>query len=157
MNVATESLLYKKPRQLEREFIEGLDRGRDWLSLHDVIKAAIVKGAFRASTVERFLVFALRTEAARTSLRQALVTERSWKRRKAHAPLSTAEVERMTRVADTVREARRLWNDDDAAEMFLTRPHPRLGGGRPIDVAVSEGGYQAVRELLTRIEEGAPV
>ncbi len=143
--------------QLSHQFILRLFRGDDWKSLYQLIQAGLDKKAFRAQTVTEFLEHAITESTARSALRPYLVTERSWKRRVSEkSPLSAVELDRLTDVGEVVREARRIWGDNAAAERFLTRPHPRLCGKRPVEVAATEGGAQAVRELMSRIQEGAP-
>lgn len=147
----------RRTDQLSHQFIVRLFRGDDWRSLHELIQTGLEKNAFRAHTVNEFLEHAITEAAARSALRPWLVTDRSWKRRVSEkSPLSAAELDRLADVGEVVREARRIWGELDAAERFLTRPHPRLRGGKPIEVAATEGGAQAVRELMSRIEEGAP-
>jgi putative toxin-antitoxin system antitoxin component (TIGR02293 family) len=145
-------------RDLEEAYLAGLFGGRDWSGLYRIIHEGIDRGAFGAPTVNRFLLFAVQNETIRHDLRGSIVSDRTWKRRVAEkSPLAPAEVERMTHVGEIVREVRRLYGGDrDAAEKFLTTPHRRLGGRPPILVAASEGGAQVVRELLARMEEGAP-
>lgn len=140
-------------------FVHGLFEGRDWNTLFRLIHEGLARNAFGASTVSRFIALAVQGEAMRDDLRSAIVSDRSWKRRIAErSPLAPIEVERMTDVGEVVREVRRLYGGDaGAAEKFLTTPHKRFGGRAPILVAASEGGAQAVRELLARMEEGAPV
>jgi putative toxin-antitoxin system antitoxin component (TIGR02293 family) len=144
--------------QLQDAFLEGLFSGLDWRALHAIILDGIHRAAFGAATMNQFLDRATSHEDIRLDLRNAIVSERSWKRRVADkSPLAPAEVERMTDVGEVVREVRRIYGGNlDASEKFLTSPHPRLGGRPPILVAASEGGAQAVRELLARMEEGAP-
>ena len=143
--------------QLSHQFITSLFRGDDWSSLHQLIQAGLEKNAFKAYTVTEFLELAVNEATARSALRPYIVTDRSWKRRVAEkSPLSAAEVDRLADVGEVVRAARRIWGSPDTAEPFLTRPHPRLQGKKPIEVAATEGGAQAVRELMSRIEEGAP-
>lgn len=143
--------------QLSHQFIVRLFRGDDWTSLYQLIQTGLDKKAFRAGTVTEFLEHAISESAARSALRPYLVTERSWKRRVSEkSPLSASELDRLTDVGEVIREARRIWGDNDAAERFLTRPHARLRGKRPVEVAATEGGAQAVRELMSRIQEGAP-
>ncbi len=142
---------------LSHQFIVRLFRGDDWRSLHQLIQSGLEKKAFSSHTVTEFLEHAVNEATARSALRPYLVADRSWKRRVSEkSPLSAAELDRLTDVGEVVREARRIWGDQAAAERFLTRPHPRLQLKRPIEVAATEGGAQAVRELMTRIEEGAP-
>jgi putative toxin-antitoxin system antitoxin component (TIGR02293 family) len=153
----------RKSRRLARHdlaerFITGLFGGRDWSALRALLRDGLERGAFDASTVTRFLASCVRDESIRPALRRLIVRDRSWKRRVADgSPLAAAELERMTAVGEVVREVRRLYGGDvAAAEQFLTLPHKRLGSQPPILVAATEGGAQAVRELLGRMEEGAP-
>ena len=138
--------------------VDGLFGGHDWTRLHSVVREGVERGAFGAPTVTRFLARATEDESIRRQLRDAVVAGRSWKRRvDDRSPLSSAELQRLTQVAEVVREARRVYGGNDAAaERFLTAPHRRLGDRPPIIVAASEAGAQAVRELLSRLEEGAP-
>ncbi len=134
-------------------FLEALEYG-DAIAVYDIIQ----DGEFGADVVESFLGRTITNKDVRPDVRQSLVSERSWKRRKGPKPvLSPAEVSRLVDVGHVVRQARRLWQNDALAEKFLTTPHPRLHGREPMRVAASPGGLPAVLELLQRIEEGAPV
>lgn len=152
------STAYRKA-DLSAAFVEGLFGGSDWLHLRAVIERGVESKAFGAGTLTKFLAHAVRSDEIRKALRDSIVSERSWKRRVSEqSPLSAAEVERMTDVGEVVREVRRVYGGDvDAADKFLTTPHHQFKGRPPILVAASEGGAQAVRELLSRMEEGAPV
>jgi len=146
-----------KKAELSRRFIANLCGGKDWSDVYELAKAGLAGRAFSAETVESFLVEAIAGEG-RPSLREALVSDRSWKRRRrGQSALSAAEVQRIVSVGKVVREARRLWPDRAVAEAFLTSPHPRLRGEAPMQAAATEAGLPAVMELLERIEEGAPV
>jgi putative toxin-antitoxin system antitoxin component (TIGR02293 family) len=150
----------RRPKQeLSDAFVDGLFSGRDWSVLHALAQEGLARQAFGASTVERFLDRCVEDEHLRRALRELIVSDRSWKRRVAErAPLSAAELAHITGVGEVVREVRRIYGGNDkAAEQFLTHPNRRLGGMAPILVAATEGGAQAVRELLARMEEGAPV
>ena len=144
---------------LSTDFVDGLLGGRDWMQLRLIIQRGVESRAFGAATLLRFLANAVRSEEMRAELRDTIVSERSWKRRVAgESPLSAAEVERITDVGEVIREVRRVYGGDlAAADKFLSNPHPRFEGRPPILVAATEGGAQAVRELLSRMEEGAPV
>lgn len=138
--------------------VEGIFDGTDWIRLHAMIRSGLAREDYGAATVTRFLSLCLVTEEVRPMLRRLIVPERSWKRRVKGSPLSASEMERLLAVGEVVRETRRLYGDEAvAAERFLTRPHPRLKGQSPILSAAMEGGAQAVRELLARMDEGAPV
>ena len=149
----------RRKEEISSDFVEGVFRNRDWAELYSIVRAGIEMGAFRAPTVDKFGRSAVQDERHQVELRYSIVSERSWKRRVVEkTPLSSAEVERMTDVGEVVREARRVYGgDEDAADRFLTQPHPRLQNRPPVLVAASEAGAQAVRELLARMEEGAPV
>lgn len=148
----------RSKQEIAEAFVEGIFGGRDWSELHALAQEGLERQAFGASTVENFLYRAVDDPDMRRALRGSIVSERSWKRRVADkSPLSAAELSRMTDVGEIVREVRRLYmGHDNAAKKFLTRPHKRLGDKAPILVAATEGGAQAVRELLGRMEEGAP-
>ena len=138
--------------------VDGILDGTDWSRLYEMIRNNLPQNGYGAATVTRFLSLCLLREEVRPVLRRLLVPDRSWKRRLKGSPLSASELERMLAVGEVVREARRLYgNDAEAAERFLTAPHARFGGQSPILAAATEGGAQAVRELLARMEEGAPV
>jgi putative toxin-antitoxin system antitoxin component (TIGR02293 family) len=159
MAVARRKRAESGKQRLADAFVEGILTERDWNSLHDLIHDGLERQAFGAETVNRFLTLCVRDEAVRPALRRLIVSDRTWKRRVVEgAPLAPLELQKMTDVGEVVREVRRLYGGDaDAAERFLTRPHRRFGGRAPILVAATEGGAQAVRELLARMEEGAPV
>lgn len=145
-------------KQTTAKFIAALECG-DAIDVYNIIQDGMAtKKAFGADAVESFLERTIANKDVRPDVRQSLVSERSWKRRKGERPsLSAAEVSRLADVGHVVRQARRLWQNDAVAEKFLTTPHPRLHGREPMQVAASEGGLPAVLELLQRIEEGAPV
>lgn len=71
--------------------------------------------------------------------------------------LKPAEGERLVRVASVLATAVDVWGDEDAAAEFLTSPHPMLGGGVPIDLALSEIGARQVEHLLLAMDLGLPV
>ncbi|MEP7002516.1 MAG: MbcA/ParS/Xre antitoxin family protein [bacterium] len=138
--------------------VDGIFDGTDWMRLHATIRSGLAQNGYGASTLVRFLSRCLLNEEVRPMLRQLIVPDRSWKRRLQGAPLSASEMERMIAVGEVVREARRLYGGNvDAAEQFLTTPNARFAGQTPVLAAATEGGAQAVRELLARMDEGAPV
>ncbi|MEO8622599.1 MAG: MbcA/ParS/Xre antitoxin family protein [bacterium] len=143
---------------LSDALVDGIFDGTDWMRLHATIRSGLAQNGYGAPTLSRFLSRCLLDEEVRPMLRQLIVPDRSWKRRLAGAPLSASEMDRMIAVGEVVREARRLYDgNEEAAERFLTMPNARFGGQTPILAAATEGGAQAVRELLARVDEGAPV
>ncbi|HET6185229.1 MAG TPA: antitoxin Xre/MbcA/ParS toxin-binding domain-containing protein [Acetobacteraceae bacterium] len=50
--------------------------------------------------------------------------------------------------------ARRVWGDDDEARAFLFRPHPMLGGRRPVDVVLTNAFRRPMRPAPSAIPAG---
>ncbi len=71
--------------------------------------------------------------------------------------LKPAEGEQLVRVASVLAAAADVWGDDEDAAEFLTSPHPMLGGGVPIDRALSEIGARQVEHMLLAMDLGLPV
>ena len=71
--------------------------------------------------------------------------------------LKPAEGEQLVRVASVLATAEDVWGDTEAAAEFLTSPHPMLGGGVPIDLALSEIGARQVEHTLLSLDLGLPV
>ncbi len=63
----------------------------------------------------------------------------------------------MVRVAAVLATAADVWGDEGAAAEFLNSPHPMLGGGVPIDLALSEIGARQVEHILLAMDLGLPV
>ncbi|HIF06306.1 MAG TPA: DUF2384 domain-containing protein [Gemmatimonadetes bacterium] len=71
--------------------------------------------------------------------------------------LRPAEGEQLVRVASVLALAEDVWGTDEDAGEFLTSPHPMLGGGVPIDLALSEIGARQVEHILFALDLGLPV
>ena len=71
--------------------------------------------------------------------------------------LKPAEGEQIVRVASILATAVDVWGDETDAGEFLTSPHPMLGGGVPIELALSEIGARQVEHLLLAMDLGLPV
>lgn len=70
--------------------------------------------------------------------------------------LSAEESDRLARVARVWSQAVELWGADEAAQRFLTEPHPLLGGRVPGElVTETEIGARAVEDLLGRLQFGS--
>ena len=102
----------------------------------------------------------LQAELKRFGVRRAsefvnrIVPRATRKRRKL---LKREEGEAVLRVAATVALAVYVWGEEEAAAEFLTRPHPMLGGVKPIELALSEVGVRHVEDILWGIHYGLPV
>jgi putative toxin-antitoxin system antitoxin component (TIGR02293 family) len=118
--------------------------------LEEIVGEGLPKTALRV-TVRR--VFLLAREANRYLYR--IVPEATYKRRT--GKLRVVESERTERLARVIAAAEGVWDDQNDAREWLTRPHPELGDRTPIDCALTELGARQVESLLDRLQYGLPV
>ena len=71
--------------------------------------------------------------------------------------LTAEESARTERLARVVALAESLWDDEEQARAFLSRPHALLGDRSPLDVASTELGARRVEQLLHSAEHGLPL
>jgi len=71
--------------------------------------------------------------------------------------LKPSEGEQLVRVASVLALAEDVWGVEEDAGEFLISPHPMLGGGVPIDLALSEIGARQVEHILLAMDLGLPV
>jgi putative toxin-antitoxin system antitoxin component (TIGR02293 family) len=77
------------------------------------------------------------------------------RRAQASARLTPDESARVARLASVWAFAKDVWQDDEQARGFLSRPHPELGMRRPMDVVLAgELGRPLVEAILGRIKYG---
>jgi putative toxin-antitoxin system antitoxin component (TIGR02293 family) len=93
-------------------------------------------------------------ESERARLRNRVVPRASYQRSRRLSPAHSATTERLARVTAL---ALWVWEDSHKAQEFLWRPHPELGGRRPIQAALSELGAREVEEVIERGVHGLPV
>ena len=125
--------------------------GRHIRSIDDLertVSHGLPKRALRL-TAERLYPSA--GEARRVMFR--IVPEATFKRR---TRLSTEESERTERLARVIAAAEHVWNDQDDAREWLTKPHPELGKRTPFEAGMTELGARRVEELLDRLYYGIP-
>ena len=60
-------------------------------------------------------------------------------------------------MARTAYYERVLWESPEAAQMFLTTPHPQLDNQAPLDLAATDLGTRRVETLLWKLEHSLPV
>jgi len=118
--------------------------------LEEIVGQGLPKTALRIA-VRR--VFLAAREANRYLYR--VVPEATYKRRRGR--LRALESERTERIARVIAAAETVWDDQDDAREWLTKPHPELGGRTPIDCALTELGARQVESLLDRLQYGLPV
>jgi putative toxin-antitoxin system antitoxin component (TIGR02293 family) len=118
--------------------------------LEEIVGEGLPKTALRIAVRRVFLVV---REANRYLYR--IVPEATYKRRT--GKLRAMESERTERLARVIAAAEAVWDDQNDAREWLTRPHPELGNRTPIDCALTELGARQVESLLDRLQYGLPV
>ncbi len=118
--------------------------------LEEVVGEGLPKAALRI-TVRR--IFAAAREANRCLYR--IVPEATYKRRS--GKLRVVESERTERLARVIAAAEAVWDDQNDAREWLTKPHPELGDRVPIECALTELGARQVESLVDRLQYGLPV
>ena len=117
------------------------------------LAAAVEKGLPR-SALMRVIARAGVTGKARLALLHRVVPSATFKRRKR---LKLHESEKTERLARVIALSELLWDDPDAAQRFLSAPHPELGNRTPLDCAGTELGARQVEDVVTRAIYGLPV
>jgi putative toxin-antitoxin system antitoxin component (TIGR02293 family) len=118
--------------------------------LEEIVGEGLPKTALRITVRRVFLVV---REANRYLYR--IVPEATYKRRT--GKLRVMESERTERLARVIAAAEAVWDDQNDAREWLTRPHPELGNRTPIDCALAELGARQVESLIDRLQYGLPV
>ncbi len=118
--------------------------------LEEIVGEGLPKIALRI-TVRR--VFVAAREANRYLYR--VVPEATYKRRT--GKLRIPESERTERLARIIASTEAVWDDQNDAREWLTKPHPELGNRTPIDCAMTELGARQVESLIDRLQYGLPV
>ncbi len=71
--------------------------------------------------------------------------------------LKPHESEKTERLARVIALAELSWDDQPAAQQFLSAPHPELDGRTPLECAASEIGARQLEEVVMRALYGLPV
>lgn len=71
--------------------------------------------------------------------------------------LTREQAETVLRISAIVALAVYVWGDEGDASEFLNRAHPMLGGEKPIEMALTEGGARHVEEILWGLYNCLPV
>ena len=87
-------------------------------------------------------------------LRDFIAPPATLKRRRTR--LSSAESQRLERLARIVAMTEHVWREPATAAEFLTRRHRSLSGKTPLQMATTDLGVRQVEELLAAIEFGLP-
>lgn len=89
-----------------------------------------------------------------TRLIHTIVPKSSLSRR---GRLNLTQSEQTERLSRLFHQAQEAFQDVEDARTFMRRPHPELGGRRPLDAAMTERGGRMVERILDSILYGLPV
>ena len=118
--------------------------------LHDLVAEGLPKTSVRALLSHLSERYAVEVGP----VRDVIAPRATLKRRRTR--LSPTESQRLERLARIVAMAEEVWQDTVKAAAFLTRPHRRLGGRTPLQMAATDLGARQVEELLASIDFGLP-
>lgn len=96
-------------------------------------------------------------ERQKTRVQQIVMPRSTLQRREEEGRLRPAESERLERIARLATLAEQVWESEEAAQQFLTTPHPMLDNQAPLDLAASDLGTRRVETLLWNLEHSLPV
>lgn len=116
--------------------------------------AAAVERGLPPGALVRTVARAGVTGKARDNLMYRVVPLATLKRR---TRLKVHESEKTERLARVIALAELLWNEQAAAQEFLSVPHPELDGRTPLECAASEIGARQVEDIVMRALYGLPV
>jgi len=84
------------------------------------------------------------------------IPERTMHRLK-HAPIVPAVIaDKIARTRDVLTQAIEVLGGRAAAQRWLGRPNPALGGRTPLSLLDTSLGWEEVKQVLGRIEHGIP-
>ena len=93
----------------------------------------------------------------KTRVQQIVMPRSTLQRREEEGRLRPAESERLERIARLATLAEQVWESPEAAQQFLTTPHPILDNQAPLDLAATDLGTRRVETLLWNLEHSLPV
>jgi putative toxin-antitoxin system antitoxin component (TIGR02293 family) len=116
--------------------------------------AAAVERGLPRSALMRVVARAGVTGKARLAFLHRVVPSATFKRR---TRLKLHESEKTERLARVIALGELLWDDAQAAQRFISAPHPELGNRAPLDCASTELGARQVEDVVMRAIYGLPV
>ena len=96
-------------------------------------------------------------ERQKTRVQQIVMPRSTLQRREEEGRLRPAESERLERIARLATLAEQVWESEEAAQQFLTTPHPMLDNQAPLELAATDLGTRRVETLLWNLEHSLPV
>ena len=134
----------------------GVKRGAE-RALEALVHApnAAASGVRKAVAEKLFRKLASESESAVGKIRMQLIPDSTWKR--AGDVLGPSASQTVSRLANALFVAERIWQSEADAIRFLLRPHVELGGVSPYSLLNTESGGRTVENLLAALEFGFPV
>ena len=96
-------------------------------------------------------------ERQKTRVQQIVMPRSTLQRREEEGRLRPSESERLERIARLATLAEQVWESEEAAQQFLTTPHPMLDNQAPLELAATDLGTRRVETLLWNLEHSLPV
>jgi putative toxin-antitoxin system antitoxin component (TIGR02293 family) len=112
----------------------------------------LIRSGFSYRSLEKLVAYlGLRLETVLTSL---AINERTIRRKSAASRLSQPESEKVYRLARLTALAEEVFEDRQAAQLWLTNPIPALGGVTPLSLLDTEEGARWAETELQRLAWG---
>jgi putative toxin-antitoxin system antitoxin component (TIGR02293 family) len=134
----------------------GVKRGTE-NSIEALVHTPDVAASGVRKTVAEQLFRKLASESGQVvgKLRLQLIPDSTWKR--AGDVLGPSASQTVSRLANALFVAERIWQSQAEAIRFLLRPHVELGNVSPYSLLNTESGGRRVENLLASLEFGFPV
>jgi putative toxin-antitoxin system antitoxin component (TIGR02293 family) len=116
---------------------------------------AAAQGVRKAVAAQLFRKLASATDLAPGKVRAQLIPDSTWKR--AGEVLGPSASQTVSRLANALFLAERIWQNQAEAIGFLLRPHVELGRASPYSLLNTESGGRRVENLLAALQYGFPV
>ena len=141
-----------RPASRHRGVKRGTDRHLDAL-VHAPNAAA--SGVRKTVAEKLFRKLANAGDTSVGKIRMQLIPDSTWKR--AGDVLGPSASQTVSRLANALFVAERIWQNEADAIRFVLRPHVELGGVSPYSLLNTESGGRTVENLLAALEFGFPV
>jgi putative toxin-antitoxin system antitoxin component (TIGR02293 family) len=141
-----------RPVGRHRNVKRGTDRHLEAL-VHTHNTAA--SGVRKTVAEQLFRKLAKESDFAVGKIRSQLIPDSTWKR--AGNVLGPSASQTVSRLANALFVAERIWQNEADAIRFLLRPHIELAQASPYSLLNTESGGRTVENLLAALEFGFPV
>ena len=132
---------------------EILGLGTSIQTVHE-LESAVSAGLPKRS-LERLSARLYEDRRVASAYKFKIVPQATWKRRSKR--LSVDESEKTERLARVLAAAEHVWDDQEQAREWMSKPHRELNGQSPLEAARTELGARRVESLLDKLYFGLPV